>query len=75
MDRLTGLDGAFLALESPTSHLHILGVLVFEPGDGGDGSDFERIRALVASRVPLVPPFRQRLVEVPFGLQHASTGR
>ena len=37
MDRLTGLDGAFLSLESPTTHLHILGALVFDPSevDGG----------------------------------------
>jgi WS/DGAT/MGAT family acyltransferase len=72
MEHLTGLDGAFLSLESPTAHLHILGVLLFEPGKGGDGLDFDRIRDLVASRVPLVPPFRKRLVEVPFGLQHPS---
>ncbi len=72
MGRLTGLDGAFLALESPTAHLHIVGVLIFEPVEGGDGADFDRIRALVASRVPLVPPFRQRMVEVPLGLQHPS---
>jgi diacylglycerol O-acyltransferase / wax synthase len=72
VERLSGLDGAFLSLESPTAHLHILGVLVFEPGTGGTGPDFEQVRDLVASRVPLVPPFRKRLVEVPFGLQHPS---
>ena len=27
---------------------------------------------MVAERVPLVPPFRKRMVEVPFGLQHPS---
>ena len=35
-------------------------------------SDFRRIRDLVADRVDRVPPFRQRMVEVPFGLQHAA---
>jgi WS/DGAT/MGAT family acyltransferase len=73
MDQLAGLDGAFMALESPTTHLHILGILVFDPLAAGEGPpDFERIRDLVSSRVALVPPFRQRLVEVPFGLQHPS---
>jgi diacylglycerol O-acyltransferase / wax synthase len=72
VSRLTGLDGAFLALESPTTHLHIMGAMVFDPTGVPGGLGFRRIRALVDERVPLVPPFRMRMVEVPFGLQHAS---
>ena len=72
MERLSGLDSAFASLESPTTHLHILGVLVFDPPEAGAGPDFDRVRDLVASRVPLVPPFRKRMVEVPFGLQHPT---
>ena len=72
MSRLTGLDGAFLALESPTTHLHILGAMVFDPDGVPGGLGFRRIRSLVAERVPLVPPFRMRMVEVPFGLQHPT---
>ncbi len=72
MERLTGLDGAFLSLESPTTHLHILGVLVFEAGQGGAPLAFDQVRELVATRVTLVPPFRKRMVEVPFGLQHPA---
>ncbi len=70
MDRLTGLDGAFLSLESPTTHLQILGALVFDPTEVEGGLDFWTVRSLVADRLPLVPPFRQRLMAVPFGLQH-----
>jgi diacylglycerol O-acyltransferase / wax synthase len=70
--RLTGLDGAFLALESPTTHLHVMGAMVFDPSDLPRGLGFRRIRALVAERVSLVPPFRMRMVEVPFGLQHPT---
>lgn len=72
MARLTGLDGAFLALESPTTHLHVMGVMVFDPVDLPRGLGFRRIRSLVAERVALVPPFRMRMVEVPFGLQHPT---
>lgn len=71
MERLTGLDGAFLSLESPTTHLQILGALIFDPTTVAGGVSFERIRDTVAERVPLVPPFRQRLVDAPFGLQQA----
>jgi len=72
MTRLSGLDGAFLALESPTTHLHIVGAMVFDPGTAPAGLGFRRIRSLVDERVPLVPPFRMRMVEVPFGLQHPT---
>ncbi len=72
MARLTGLDGAFLALESPTTHLHIMGAMVFDPSEVPGGLGFRRIRALVAERMSLVPPFRMRMVEVPFGLQHPT---
>ncbi len=72
MHRFTGLDGAFLALESPTTHLHIMGAMVFDPSALPGGLDFARIRSLVAERLPLVPPFRMRMVAVPFGLQHPT---
>jgi diacylglycerol O-acyltransferase len=72
MDRLTGLDGAFISLESPTTHLHILGALIFDADGVTGGVDFDRVRDLVAERLHLVPPFRKRMVEVPFGLQHAA---
>ncbi len=70
MRRIQGLDGAFLAFESPTTHLHIAGVQVLDPGDMPTGTGFPRIRDAVAERVHLVEPFRQRVVEVPFGLHH-----
>jgi len=72
MARLTGLDGAFLALESPTTHLHVMGTMVFDPTGVPGGLDFRRIRSLVDERVPLVAPFRMRMVGVPFGLQHPT---
>ena len=72
MERLTGLDGAFLSLESPTTHLQILGALIFDPGEVEGGVDFWSVRDMVAGRVHLVPPFRKRMIEVPFGLQQPS---
>jgi WS/DGAT/MGAT family acyltransferase len=72
VERLTGLDGAFLSLESPTTHLQILGALVFDPVGVEGGVDFWTVRNLISDRLPLVPPFRQRMVEVPFGLQHPA---
>ncbi len=50
MDRLSGLDGAFLSLESPTTHLQILGALVFDPAEVEGGVDFWTVRSLIADR-------------------------
>jgi WS/DGAT/MGAT family acyltransferase len=72
VERLTGLDGAFLSLESPTTHLQILGALIFDPGEVEGGVDFWSVRDMVAGRMHLVPPFRKRMIEVPFGLQQPS---
>jgi diacylglycerol O-acyltransferase len=72
MARLTGLDGAFVALESPTTHLHVMGTMVFDPSDIDGVLTFRRIHSLVQERVPLVAPFRMRMMEVPFGLQHPT---
>jgi diacylglycerol O-acyltransferase / wax synthase len=60
-ERLTTLDASFLYLEDPTTPMHVGGVLVLEPPPGGLGA----IRDLVAARLPLVPRYRQRIVEVP----------
>lgn len=69
---MSGLDGAFLAFESSTMHLHIAGVLVLDPSTAPGGLGFRQIRRHVATRVDLVPPFRKRMVEVPFGIQHPA---
>jgi len=68
MQRLSGLDAMFFYLETPSSHMHVTGVYVLEPGE--HGLSFEAVRDLIATRVPLAAPFRRRLVEVPLKLGH-----
>jgi diacylglycerol O-acyltransferase / wax synthase len=74
MQRLTGLDAAFLALETPSAHMHVLGVAILDPSTlPPDAEPFhERVRSLLEARLHLVPPLRRRLVEVPFGLNAPS---
>ncbi len=67
-ERLSFLDASFLALESPTAHMHVAGVALFEGGtlrrpDGG--VDIDRIRAFVGSRLHHVPRYRQHLAWIP----------
>ena len=74
MEPLAGLDSAFLALERPSEHLTMGAVLVLDPPPGSPGpppaTRFEEISALVASRLHLVPRFRQRVVGLSLGLEH-----
>ncbi len=69
MEQLSGLDAAFLALDSHHTTGHVGGIQVFE-AIGPDGRELTRDRLLdvVAQRIHLVPPMRRRVVEVPLGL-------
>jgi diacylglycerol O-acyltransferase / wax synthase len=67
-DRLSFLDNSFLIMETPTSPMHVAGTATFEAGplrtaDGG--IDIDKIRDYVASRLHLIPRYRQRLAHVP----------
>jgi len=74
MERLSGLDAAFLAFETPSAHMQVMAVAVLDPATVPDPAQrepaafFERVHTLLESRLHLVPPLRHRLVEVPFGL-------
>jgi WS/DGAT/MGAT family acyltransferase len=68
MQQLTGLDAAFLALDSPTAYGHVGSVSILDPPAGGEALTLERLTELIESRLYLIPPFRRRLVEVAFGL-------
>jgi WS/DGAT/MGAT family acyltransferase len=70
MKRLTGLDASFLALETPTSHMHVAGLGIYDPSSIKGGMTLEKLIAAYSGRLHLAPPFRQRLVGVPMGLHH-----
>jgi diacylglycerol O-acyltransferase / wax synthase len=64
VERLTALDASFLYLEERRNPMHVGGVLVLEAPDDG----LDALASLVAARLPLVPRYRQRVVEVPGNL-------
>ncbi|WP_222194082.1 WS/DGAT/MGAT family O-acyltransferase [Modestobacter italicus] len=63
VERLTALDASFLYLEEPGTPMHVGAVLVLECPSGG--LDHEALIELVRARLPLVPRYRQKVVEVP----------
>lgn len=70
MEKLTGLDAAFLYLETPSLHMHVSMAAVFDRSTVPGGYSWEKLRQLVGDRLALAPVFRRRLVEVPFRLGH-----
>jgi len=70
MQRLTGLDASFLYLETPSSHMHVAGLMILDPSSVDGGVTLEGVKEVYGQRLHLAPPFRRRLVEVPFGLHH-----
>lgn len=66
-ERLSNLDGSFLALETRTTHMHVGAVAVFAPGPqvGEDGVNINTVRDLILSRLDQIPRYRQRLATVP----------
>ncbi len=68
MQQLTGLDSAFLAMETRTVYGHVGSVCIVDPSTAPEPVTLERICKVIQSRLPLVPAFRRRLVEVPLGL-------
>ena len=65
--RLSPLDASFLAVESPTAHMHVGWAASFRPPDGSRPR-FEDIFDHIESRLARGRRFRQRLAGVPLGL-------
>src|ERR1700722_8642803 len=63
MRQFTSVDAQFIAAEDGCVHGHVTGLAVYEPG-----LTTAAIRDVIASRIHLVAPFRQRMGRVPFGL-------
>lgn len=63
--QISGSDATFLYAESPTSPMHIATLVVVE------GSlNFKDFKKIVASKLHLMPKFRQRLLHVPMDLDY-----
>jgi diacylglycerol O-acyltransferase / wax synthase len=61
-NRLSGLDASFLHMERAGAHMHVASTIVFEGSPPSHGE----FRDHIASRLHLVPRFRQKLRFVPF---------
>ena len=78
LEPLSGIEAAFLAMESPSSRLHIAGIFVLDPPAAGEAESsagewaalrFDAIRATIGERVGRVPRLTRRAVRMPLDLQ------
>ena len=69
MKQLTGLDGSFLYLETPTTFGHVSGLGIYERPNP-DFDPYEAVYERFASKIGEIEPMRRRIVEVPLHLDH-----
>ena len=63
LDRLTSVDAGFLHMEEDGAHMHIGALGVF----AGAAPSIAAFRAHIDARLPMLPRYRQRVQEMPFG--------
>jgi diacylglycerol O-acyltransferase / wax synthase len=73
--QLTGLDSQFLAMETHSVFGHVGSVCILDPTTASEDFTLDHLTKAIAQRLPLVPLFRQRLVEVPLGLDQSLLDR
>ena len=68
MKRLSGLDAAFLYLETPSTPMHTMGVLIL--AKRSPALSLNAIESLLLDRLHYLPSLGQRVMSIPFNLDH-----
>ena len=70
MKQLSGLDASFLYMETGRQFGHVTGLGVFRRPDEPGWSPYDALIGRLNAEADRLEPFRRRMVEVPFGLDH-----
>jgi diacylglycerol O-acyltransferase len=65
--QLTGLDGAFLAMETHAVFGHVGSICIVDPMTSENTLTLKRLSKVVEARLHLVAPFHRRLAHPPLG--------
>ncbi len=72
MQQLSGLDAAFLFLETPQMPMHVGALHVFELPPGYKGHFLTALRKHIAARLPILPVLRRRLWSMPLNIANPA---
>jgi WS/DGAT/MGAT family acyltransferase len=68
MNHLSGLDAAFLHLESPETPMHVGGLSIMELSPEYSGDFMDDVRTHITERMHMAPIFQRKLVNMPFDI-------
>jgi diacylglycerol O-acyltransferase len=70
MRKLAGADSLFIFNENGARHQHTLKIAIVDPTGADAPVTYEALREQMREALPLLEPFRWRLVRVPFNVAH-----
>jgi WS/DGAT/MGAT family acyltransferase len=70
MQRLSGQDASFLYMETPSAHMHVAGLAVFDPSTAKEPLYYARALQLTEERLHLIPYARRVVRQDPLELHH-----
>ena len=71
MEQLQGMDASFVAMETPSSPMHIGSILIYDPSTAPGGFvRFKDILRFYKDRMRFSKTMRQKLVKVPFNIDY-----
>ena len=68
MDHLSGMDAAFLHIETPETPMHVGSLMLFELPKGYKGDFYEDVKGMLAKRLHLSGLLTRKLAQMPFEL-------
>jgi len=68
--QLSGLDAAFIYAETQTTPMNVVATVVIDRGEPPDELCYERVLERLEKRLPRLPLFNQKLLEMPLGLDY-----
>jgi len=68
MDHLSGMDAAFLHIETPETPMHVGSLMLFELPKGYKGDYYEDVKTMLVKRLHLCSVLHRKLAQMPFEL-------
>jgi len=70
VQKLSGADSLFIFNETPARHQHTLKIAIVDPAGADAPVTYEALRDQMREALPLLDPFRRRLVKIPLNIAH-----